>query len=413
MNSIRLFTIAILKSPVNTLTNTDKYLQSAGAIVHSFTKPAEFIEHISKESPDCVFICTDFPAEQIQNSVYLITHVLKLPIFGFTKSLSYSSLQLLETLPFEEINKGDVTGPYIEKTIINFFAQKAEESKKQATEAVQFQKQIYDVQNYNKQTQRNLVDSKTVKLEIEQAKYSFGKSANVSDESQKQSNIFLNVIKDTVAEIKTVQDETLVDDQLSYEISEINLFEFKVDQMRFYFILANLDDKPFSNTDVEKFIKIFKKNLFASEEKSEIGEQLQITIPRSRVREWLTDKGYSFTLTSLWKRPCYLGIVANVGLDSFHVKKSSDSEFLEIPLTSIPMNVPLSYEVYILLTMNQKFFPYLTKGKLVTSKTISKLSAQKINSVYIAKAELSSYLQRLAFKNITETLFGYLSKHGK
>lgn len=411
MKSVRLVSIAILRPPGGVLTNTVKYLEGAGALVSSFTKTTDLVAHIAKEIPDCVFVSTEYPADQVQNTLYLITQVLKIPAFGFSKNLTHTENQMLQLLPFSEIVKSDISGPIAEKMVLGYFEQLAEENKKNKKTTNIILKDQTSILEFNQKIKRELISATEVKKEIAKADYQQGKNVKVNQQQLEISGHFLAAVKETVNKIKTEKDSEFIDDQLSYEISLLTLFEFRINNQTYTFIIASLDDKEISTENINSFTTLFIAHLKSKYPDIKSNSSISVVIPRARIRDWLTEIGFCFTITSLWQRPCYLGVISNSGADSFGIKSTSDPNFFEIPITSVPLNIALPYSVHILLSMNQKYFPYLTKGNFMTSKALAKLSSSKINSVYLAKSELTFYLQRLALKNVSETLYGYLSKN--
>lgn len=410
MKSVRLVSISILRPPGTPLDNTVRHLKSAGALVSFFTKPTDLVAHIANEVPDIIFMCVEYPQEQVQNTISIINKSVQVPIFGFSRNLTPLEKQLLTFLPFEGTLDSDISGAKAEATVLNYFNKKTLESDSGKPASKPALQDLASIQDYNRTAKREIVSNQLIKKEISKELYNQGKISKSTERNKLFTVHFEKYIKNTISKIQAPSDHEFHDDQLSYEISELNIFEFQMDSTNFSFIFAPLDDKAFNIENINIFKTHFFEEIKKDHPSSKISDPVQITIPRSRIRDWLNDVGLSFTITSIWQRPCYLGIIETRGNNSFEVKPVSGTEYLEVSILSVPMNIALPYNIYIFLNMNQVYFPYQTRGNIMTTKSLAKLSSLKINTVFIHASEVSQYRQRISFKNISETIFGYISK---
>lgn len=410
MKSVRLVSVSILRPPGNSLDNTVKHLKAAGALVHFFTKPTDLVAHIASDIPDCIFICTEYPPEQLQNTINVINKSFQIPIFGFSRTMSSIEKQMLTYLQFEATLESDINGPKAEAMILSYFEKKKKESENSKPASKPVLQDLASIQDFNRSIKKELVSTQQVKKEISKNLYNTGKATKTAHLRAQYSEKLEKYIRQTIQQIQNTSDQEFHDDQLSYEISELNIFEFQIESSNFIFVLAPLDDKSFKSENIESFKNIFLTQLTNDFPTAQISTQVQVTIPRSRIRDWLHDIGLSFTITSLWQHPCYLGIIENTSHTSFGIKKASDPNYLEVSILSIPMNIALPYTVFIYLNMNQVYFAYQTKGNVMTTKSLAKLSSLKINTVFINASEAYQYIQRITFKNISDTIYGYISK---
>lgn len=410
MKSVRLVSICILRPPGTPLDNTVRHLKSAGALVSSFNKPTDLVAHIANEVPDCIFMCVEYPQEQVQNTINIINKSFQIPIFGFSRNLTAAEKQLLTYIPFEGTLDSDISGPKAEATVLNYFSKKSFESENTKPNSKPILQDLASIQDFNRTAKREIVSTQHIKKEIGKELYNQGKVSKATERNKLFSAHFEKFIKNTVGKIQFPSDHDFQDDQLSYEISELNIFEFQIESTNFTFVFAPLDDKAFKSENIDVFKTIFFQEINKDYPTAKISDPVQITIPRSRIRDWLNDVGISFTITSLWQHPCYLGIVETNGHNSFDIKPVAGTDYLEVLILSIPMNISLPYNVYIFLNMNQVYFPYQSRGSVMTTKALAKLSSLKINTVFIDKSEIAQYKQRISFKNISETIFGYISK---